>query len=37
MKPGNVSRRANLRLALILSAFALACYGGIYAYYLIRS
>lgn len=30
-------RRRNLRLALILGAFALLSYGGIYVYYLVRS
>ena len=30
-------RRSNLRLALILGAFALLSYGGIYVFYLLRS
>ena len=29
-------RRANLRVALTLGAFALLCYFGIYAFYVIR-
>jgi hypothetical protein len=29
-------RRANFRTALILAAVALACYLGIYAYYVLR-
>jgi hypothetical protein len=29
-------RRGNLRLALVLAAFALLCYGGIYLFYLVR-
>lgn len=30
-------RGSNLRLALILGAFALLSYGGIYVFYLVRS
>lgn len=37
MGPAPTPRRsANLRLALILAACALACYLGIYGYYLLR-
>jgi hypothetical protein len=40
MKPGtdmtSIARLTNLRLAWMLGAFALMCYGGIYAYYVIR-
>lgn len=37
MKSATAVRRANLRLALLLGAIALAGYCGIYAYYLITS
>jgi len=36
VKPAAMPRRANLRLALALGAFALLCYFGIYAFYLVR-
>jgi hypothetical protein len=36
MKSVPTPRHANLRLALLLGAVALACYGGIYLFYLLR-
>jgi len=36
MKSATAGRRANLRLALMLGAFALFGYCGIFAYYLLK-
>lgn len=36
MKAVSTPRGANLRLALLLGAVALTCYGGIYLFYLLR-